>query len=184
MIEHRYGTDYNITFRAITKNDIDILNDFDCGNSSINDFIRNKSLNSNKDITYIFFDTQNNTLVGFCSVCCSGISINESDGCKTYTTILPAVEIDFFAVDERYRSIPYDRDSKRYDTLSSVMFSYMIEYISDLTSTYIGATHICLYAVPKAVSFYKRCGFKEFEAYMYRDELPYVESCIPMYMPL
>lgn len=48
----------------------------------------------------------------------------------------------------------------------------------------IGAAKIVLYAVPQAISFYKRHGFKEFGDTMYGDEGYYVEGCKPMYLDL
>ncbi len=182
--EYRYGSDFDITFRRITKADSDMLNDFDCGNVSINEFIREESLGTRKDVTYIFLDEERNNIIAFCSISCNGISIEAIDNEECFTTNYPAVEIDFFAVDERYRSIKFDKNSTRYNTLSNVLFSFMIKYISDITSTYIGATHICLYSVPKAKNFYKRCGFKEFEPYMNRDETPFLDGCIPMFIVL
>ena len=58
---------------------------------------------------------------------------------------------------------------------------YMIEYIKKISTEFVGATHICLYAVPKAVNFYKRCGFECFEEYMNPDEIPFLENCVPMF---
>lgn len=183
-INHKYGSDFNITFRKISEDDIDMIRDFDCGNRSINDFIREESLDSKKDVTYIFSDTENENIIAFCSICCNGISVCEDNGDKVYATNYPAIDIDFFAVDESYRSIPFDESSNRYETLSNALFSFMIKYISDIATKYVGATHICLYAVPKAKNFYKRCGFIDFEPYMNRDEAPFLEGCIPMFIVL
>ena len=55
------------------------------------------------------------------------------------------------------------------------------QHIKNITSNIVGATHICLYAVPKAKNFYKRCDFVEFESYMNRDEKNFVRGCIPMF---
>ena len=184
MIKHDFGCDYQISFRKVTGSDVSELSDFDCGNPSINDFIRNKCLDDKKDVTYLFYDTENKMIIGFCSICCNGISINATDGTNQFNTNYPAIEIDFFAIDERYRSIPFDAESKRYDTLSSALFMFMIKYITTIASEHVGATHICLYAVPKAVSFYKRCGFKPFEEYMNRDEAPFTRNCHPMFMAI
>ncbi len=187
MIEHNYGLEYSISFRKVDPNDTQILSEFKCENATIRDFAGYKSIKSKKDVTYLFVDEENKTVIAFCSICCTGISITEyeeDDENKPYNSTIPAIEIDFFAVDERYRSITLDNDSGRYDTLSNALFLYMIEQIKNIASTIVGATHICLYAVPKAKNFYKRCDFVEFYSYMNRDEKPYVKNCIPMFYVL
>lgn len=182
MIRHEYGMDYSISFHRISVADSDLLKDFHCGNPAIEQFIHEESLFAGKDVTYLFIDTENQSIIGFCSICCSGISCVEEDTeKKLFTTIIPAIEIDYFAIDEEYRSLRLDKDSNRYETLSQSLFLFMIHKIEEITHTVVGATHICLYAVPQAVSFYKRCGFCEFSPYMNRDELPFLDGCIPMF---
>ena len=39
-------------------------------------------------------------------------------------------------------------------------------------------------SVPKALNFYKRCGFLEFETYMQRDKKQYIKNCIPMFLTI
>lgn len=67
---------------------------------------------------------------------------------------------------------------------TNYLFDYMISYMSKISHEVIGAAKIVLYAVPQAVSFYKRHGFKEFGDTMYGDEGYYVEGCKPMYLDL
>jgi len=59
MTEYKYGSDYPITFRKVHPDDIEMLRDFDCGNSSINEFIREKSLDTRGKVTYVFIDSEN-----------------------------------------------------------------------------------------------------------------------------
>ena len=184
MITHNYGLEYSISFKKVDPNDSKILSEFECENTTIRNFARYQSIKSAKDVTYIFVDNENKTVIGFCSICCTGISITEfeeDDENKPYNSTIPSIEIDFFAVDERYRSIPLDENSGRYDTLSNALFVYIIDHIKKIASNIVGATHICLYAVPKAKNFYKRCDFVEFSEYMNRDEKPFIKNCIPMF---
>lgn len=184
MITHKYGIDYSISFRKVDPADSKILSEFECENGAIRDFARYHSIKSKKDVTYLFIDEENRTVIAFCSICCTGISITEyieDDLSKPYNSSIPAVEIDFFAVDERYRSIPLDETSKKHDTLSNALFLYMLNHIKNITSSVVGATHICLYAVPEAKNFYKRCDFVEFSDFMKRDEKPFIKNCIPMF---
>lgn len=179
---HDYGEEYKISFRKVDVNDADLLKEFKCEYSAIREFIRSKSLSSQEDVSYLFVDEENNCIIGFCAICCTGISITTSNRKgERYRTYLPAAEIDYFAIDENYRSLPLDKESNRYETLSNALFAYILEHIKDVSKNIIGATYICLYSVPKAVSFYKRCGFEEFEPYMNSDEKPFVRGCTPMF---
>lgn len=181
MTTHDYGIEYSISFKRVDHDDSQILEGFECENSTIRDFARYKSAKSKKDVTYIFIDNENNTVIGFCSICCTGISVTKDDEYKPYNSSYSAMRIDFFAIDERYRRIPLDKSSGKYDTLSKALFLYMIEHIRKIAKEQVGATHICLYSVQLAKNFYKRCDFVEFLDYMNRDEEPHIQNCIPMF---
>ncbi len=133
------------------------------------------NIHSKADVSYILVDDENNRIMGFCAIRCTGITITETNlhNGKEYLTSLPAVEIDYFAVDEEYRGIRYDESSSRYETLSQSFFIYILDVIKAISIENVGATHVCLYAVPRAKNFYKRCGFEEFEDYMLKDEIPF-----------
>ena len=182
MIKHEYGRDYSISFRRININDKELLTQFKCENCAIRDFIQNRSVESDKDVSYVFIDEENNRIMGFCAICCTGISVTDIDSKgKPYLTSLPSVEIDYFAVDEEYRGKKLDASSTRYQTLSQFFFFYILDHIKSISTDYVGATHVCLYAVPKAESFYKRCGLDNFAEYMNKDEIPFLEGCVPMF---
>ncbi len=179
---HEYGMEYSITFKRIAESDRELFSEFRCENQSISTFLKKESLSTKKDVTYLFIDEENNRIIGFCSLCCHGISITRErkDG-TPYNTSLPSVEIDFFAIDEDYRKIPLDKNSGRYDTLSNALFSFVLNRIKNIAEKTVGATHICLYSVPRAENFYKRCGFVPFETFMNPDEKPFIKGCTPMF---
>ena len=181
MADNKYGLDYEFEFRTVRYEDRDALKRFVCEEGAIADFIHNESLDSERDITYLFIDKENGNVICYCSICCNGITVLMDSGTGEYNTNIPAIEIDFFAIDERYRGIKFDAESGRYDTLSRVFFFYMIEKIKEISGSVVGAEAVCLYAVPQAVSFYKRCGFSEFEQFMVQDTKPFIEGCIPMF---
>lgn len=182
MRKYNYGSDYAMSFHRVNKNDFDLLSKFRCEYAAISDFIQKQSLECKNDVSYVFIDDENNRIMGFCAICCTGISVTATDySGNEFLSSVPAIEIDYFAVDEEYRSLKYDKDSNRYETLSKAFFLYMLEHIKNISTQYVGATHICLYAVPKAVSFYKRCGFEPFEEYMNADQQPFLEGCTPMF---
>lgn len=181
MTRHKYALDYSISFHKVNPDDQSLLDQFRCEYKAICDFIQNHSIDSQKDVSYIFVDDENQRIIAFCAICCTGISTTAYESGVEYTTSIPAVEIDYFAVDEEYRSLLLDAESSRYETLSRALFLYMQDVIRSISEEHVGATHICLYAVPKAVSFYKRCGFTEFNEYMNGDEVPFLEGCVPMF---
>ena len=182
MVRRNYGCDYSMSFHRVNTKDTDLLSKFKCEYPAISDFIQNQSVESKEDVSYVFVDDDSNTIMSFCAIRCTGISVTNTDNKgQKYLTSIPSVEIDYFAVDEEYRSLRWDETSNKYETLSKGFFLYMLDYITRISSEFVGATHICLYAVPKAVSFYKRCGFECFEEYMNPDEVPFLEDCVPMF---
>lgn len=182
MTKHNYGCDYSMSFHKVNTDDSDLLSKFKCEYPAISSFIQEQSIKSKKDVSYIFVDNENNRIMGFCAIRCTGISVSDVDKSgNEFLTSIPAVEIDYFAIDEEYRSLKLEESSNRYETLSRAFFLYMLEHIREISIEHIGATHVCLYAVPKAVNFYKRCGFEPFEEYMNPDEIPFLNNCIPMF---
>ena len=185
MTEYRYGVEYSIRLKKVERGDMDILSGFKCEKPAIRQFIQRGCLTSNENVSYIFVDEENNTIIGFCSIRCSGImTLKYDEEDNEYMTSLPSVEITYFAIDERYRSLRFDEDSNRYQTLSQMLFYRMLGIISEISVNNVGATHICLYSVPEAENFYKRCQFEPFKEYMKRDEKPYIKNCIPMFVVL
>ena len=182
MVKHNFGCDYSMSFHKVDKNDSELLSKFKCEYPAIRHFIQNQSVESKKDVSYIFVDDENNQIMAFFAICCTGISVTDTDSKgNPFLTSIPAIEVDYFAVDEEYRSLKLDERSNRYETLSRALFLYMLEHIKEISVENVGATHICLYAVPRAVNFYKRCGFEPFEEYMNPDEVPFLNGCIPMF---
>ena len=58
MTTHDYGIEYSISFKRVDHDDSQILEGFECENSTIRDFARYKSAKSKKDVTYIFIDNE------------------------------------------------------------------------------------------------------------------------------
>lgn len=132
-------------------------------------------------MTYLFINTEDNSIIACITIACSVI-FTDTDEKDVFSTILSAMEIKYFAVDDAYKHMPYEKDGSL--TLSYYIFSYMLEYMRELSHNKIGASKIVLYSVPQAINFYKKCNFKEFGDTMYGDEGYYVEGCMPMYYDL
>ena len=74
MIKHKYALDYSISFHKVNPEDQSLLDQFRCEYKAICDFIQNHSVNSRKDVSYIFVDDENQRIIAFCAIinkmCC------------------------------------------------------------------------------------------------------------------
>ncbi len=180
-MKYKYGNEYKISCYKVKEIDVSLLEKFKCEYTAISRFVKKECMETQEDVTYFFIDEENNRIIGVCAISCSGISTIDDLGGVSYRTSLPSVEIDYFAIDEEYRNIPYSPESTRYDTLSKALFFNMLVQIRIISKEYVGATHIQLYSVPKAVHFYERCGFEPFDGFMLRENDPHSSTCKPMY---
>ena len=185
----KFGYQIQIIRKPVSNLEPDFLNSFSCENEYISSFLKEKSQSTKRDVTYAFIDKDENKIIGFYSLCSNGIivtkeHIDKKNSRSVYRTNIPAIMIDFFAIDEYYRSIPFNEDSGRYDTLSKFLFTFVLEEIRGIASTEVGATHVCLYSVPQSKSFYKRSDFKPFDGYMQKDGDPQISGCTAMFYVL
>lgn len=179
---NKYGNDYALSFHKVGQKDAELLSKFKCEYPAICHFIQEESIDDNNCVSYIFVDDTDNVIIGFCSICCSGILVSDKDEKgEPFTTSIPSVKIEYFAVDEEYRGIKLSEDSDRYETLSKAFMIFIKNHIRIFALNTCGAAHICLYSVPMAINFYKRCGFEPFEEYMIRDGFPFLDGCTPMF---
>ena len=56
--------------------------------------------------------------------------------------------------------------------------------IYKISESVCGASHVVLYSVPEAVSFYQRNGFNKFIGDMEMPSKMFVEGCTPMFLNL
>ncbi|MCD8048094.1 MAG: hypothetical protein LUG52_00535 [Clostridia bacterium] len=176
-----YGEQIPIEVQILSVQNQKYVETFFCGNSSIDDYYRIEAAEDNTSVTYLFIDTENDRIISCITIACSAI-FTDTDRVDTFSTILSAMEIKYFAVDEAYKHIPYTKNDRM--TLSHYIFRYMLNYMNDISHDCIGASKIVLYSVPSAINFYKRNNFKEFGDTMYGDEGYYVDGCLPMYYDL
>ena len=176
------GQDIEISIRVLDENTKKYAEDFKCGNENIDYYFNKEAVDDTTSVTYLYIDNATDKLVACITLACSAIFTAEETE-EQFSTILSAMEIKYLATNEEYQHMPYYSNKSR-PSLSDLMFDYMISYMSEISHEVIGAAKIVLYAVPQAVSFYKRHGFKEFGDTMYGDEGYYVEGCKPMYLDL
>lgn len=174
-----YGKDVKNKREPLTKDNIDCVKSFNCGNEVINLYLREEALDDTKAKTFIVVDTELNKIICYYSLCCSGFIISSANK----FTIYPAVEIKMFAIDEEYQHMRYSEDVED-GNLSDMLFAEVISFIYDFTEECCGADEIILYSVPDAENFYIRNGFKRFENFMLQSTSLFTDGCIPMYMSL
>lgn len=163
----------------ITEENAFLTEKFDCGNEVINHYLKSEAKKDTQAVSFLITDEKKNAVIGYFALSCSGFIIEF----RGHPTIYPAVEIKMFAVDEAYQHIPYSDDPED-GTLSDIIFNFAISKIYDFTQKYCGADKVILYAVPKAVNFYRKNFFSEFETFMLKSESRFLDGCIPMYMNL
>lgn len=176
----KYGSEIPIKLLILSAKSRKYTKDFFCNNEAIDSYFRNEAPYDNTAVTYLFIDTDNDRVVACVTLACSAIFSTERG--EQFSTILSAMEILYFAVDEDYKHIIYKKNSKL--TLSHYLLSYMLYKMGEISHSSIGAAKIVLYSVPEAVNFYKRCNFKEFGETMYGDKGYFVDGCVPMFYDL
>lgn len=180
---YEYGKDVALDFRILDRNDKDMCKAFSCGSSHIDAFVKRQSYKQIDCITYGAIDTSNGKLVSIISLQCTGIYTKHNALSRWKDKVIPAIEIVYFATDERYQAIPYSERVDDY-SLSYQIFVYYMKEIVDISKKVIGAKKIVLYAVEDAVKFYKKSRFKDFEPYMVVDKNEKVSKCTPMFFSL
>lgn len=178
----KYGMEIPIDIQILNAENRRYVTDFACGNPAIDHYFSELAAEDPAAVTYLFLDTAQKKVMAYMTIACSGIFYFDEDNVTPeakMSTIISAMEIVFFAVDDAYKHIPFSPDSEF--TLSQFLFSYMIDRMRNISETIIGAKAVVLYSVPEAVHFYQRCSFREFGEAMYGDKGFFVEGCIPMY---
>lgn len=178
----KYGRDYSVDIQILTEANEQYVSDFHCGNPSIDLYFQMQASTDRTSVTYLFVDDESDSLIGCVTVACSAIFTKRASDYQ-YSTLLSAMEIKYLATAEQYQHIPYSSEEDT-QSLSDVIFDYMLLQMEDISHTKIGASKIVLYSVPTAVSFYEKHGFKEFGDAMYGDEGDYLEGCKPMYFDM
>lgn len=98
--------------------------------------------------------------------------------------MLPAAEINFFALDEKYQHLQFLSIKDERYTLGDKIFGDIISHLTEISTKIISFDYITLYAVNSAVSFYKRNLFSDFSEHMEPAKKRYFEGCTPMYIQL
>lgn len=165
------------------RDKVKAIDDFNCGNENIDKYLKEKcieDLEKGLGLTKVVLNNENQEVIGFYTLCTTAIIYNISN--KNH--YIPAMEIKYFAINEKYQGMVFEDEDYEGLTLSDMLFSSIIKEINDISSTSCGIHSIVLYSVPKAYNFYKKNFFEDFNKYMLRDEGKYISDCIPMFVEL
>ena len=154
---------------------------FNCGQEYIDRYFSEKMFDDDDAVPYCFWtDEKKQDLVGIASLSCSGIVIKSHE----HFNITPAVEVKIFAVDEKYQHKVFPGAEEDGDHWSDYCWYYLLDIIYGITECVCGASHVVLYSVPEAVSFYKRNHLEEFSALMTKPSNMFIGPCVPMFLNL
>ncbi|MBR6923228.1 MAG: hypothetical protein IKH50_01685 [Oscillospiraceae bacterium] len=176
-----YGQDITKETLRFTEEEKDTAQSFNCGNEVIDNYLKTKAYKDPQAVTFIVKDVNEDSLICYYSLSCSGLALDHGIGGKI--TIYPAVEIKMFAIDEKYQHTQFSEDPEE-GNLSDYLFYDVISHIFKFTDEQCGADKIVLYSVPEALNFYSRNGFSTFEDYMKPSSDWFTDGCIPMYLDL
>lgn len=180
----------DIEFCIISPNKTDKCNEFNCGQLTINTYLKNQALTdaiSGNGVTYLAINKVDNSIVAYYTIATSLIPYidgnNYGDDDEPYYDDkihgYRAVEITMFAVSTKYQDKFIEGN-----LISSLILHQAIGNIYDLATQSIGAKFIILYSVPAAIEFYKKNRFEFLNEYMIPIKHIESEDCTPMYLRL
>lgn len=177
---YQYANEIHFRFEKLDIANYVKIENFDCGNESINDFIKDKNrcLDRTLGVTYVFIDERDNRAIAFATIACSGITHSYQGNRFT----IPAIEIKYFAIVQRLHRLLYDNDDEHY-YLSDHFLCYLMNRCMDISED-IAAKYIILYSVERAKKLYSRVGFADFSEFMEPDSYRYINGCAPMFIEM
>ena len=155
------------------------LASFQSTNADLNDFLKNDSLMSQKNlITKTYLCLSNDTIIGYFSMLADTIevqAIDEGDRVVDYPyRKYPSIKIARLAIDKRFERNGFGR----YSIFAAIGLALS-------ASDIIGCRYLMVDSKPESVNFYKKHGFKIIDKYksndfprMYLDMYPIVETIL------
>lgn len=178
-ILQKYGQDFFVRKYILNVDTQKYLDDFDSGKIEIDKYFREKALNDKKSVTYMYVDTSTDVVVALATVSCASIPVFNDD---EIVDNIPAIEIKYFALNERFQHVPYVRSSPY--KLSHYVLCTLVEQLKTISTEYVGALKIVLQAMPDAVDFYSKCKFREMKSYISENVINEDDGCTPMFYNL
>ena len=168
---------YNFVINLLDDENINLLDDFSCGNDVLDEKFRKDCTYNPSFVTSLVINNSTKEIVCVYSINCASL-ILESHG-KHYPT--PAVEIKYFAMNIKYQDIKaFDEEG----CLSNIILYDLIAQIFSFTDNICGANYVFLYSTPEGEPFYRKCGFIDFPKDAWNSDSSFLEGCIPLYLKL
>lgn len=98
---HRKLMPDDFYMEVVSEDSASIFSDFSCGNTEIDKYFQNKAQGDSQKVCYAYMCKQDKSAVGFATLCCSGINIDDHN----LVQLAPAMKIDYFAVSEKYQDV-------------------------------------------------------------------------------
>ncbi len=170
---------YKIKSEVLADKHKPYVDNYDCGNKQINNYLQNQALHDIDSVTHIYINESNNEIIAFVTLTCSAIDFCSSDGLYLSKRI-SAVEMKYFATDKKYQHRGYSSVDDT-NKISDVILDDVYENTREFAFKNVGASKIILLSRPSAVSFYKRHGFKEFDDNVFFEPLNSRQNLKAMY---
>ena len=175
------GKEIQYHTEKLCAENVGLVQQFVCGNESIDKYLRVNAVEDTSVVTYLYVEDETKKVLGFASICCSGIVCKYEKTCVMH----PSIEIKYFAVSSEIQHLPFDdKPAKDRYCISDQFFCELLKRCCEISEEHIGASHITLYSVPSAHGFYKRNLMADYEKYMTKESYSFIDGCIPMFMPL
>jgi hypothetical protein len=135
---------------------------FHCGNSYIDQFIRNPiSLDNSFGKTYVYLSDKEDIMIGFYNL---GVGYVESVKNNQTYKIGGAVHINEFALDSKFHSvlISYDKDGRKIN-LSDILLNDCLDRIKNIREDTLGYAFVTLCSTEEGRSLYLRSNFEDLD---------------------
>lgn len=154
---------------------------FDCGNSDLNDFLSSDAKNYAKRLLSVTYLIENeNEIIAFFSVSNDRISIRESD-----KAVWRKIKKEFPYSKHRsdYPAVKIGRLGVNLTHQTSHIGTYILDFVKKtfITNNRTGCAFITVDALPSAIPFYQKNGFKFLKTSANSQS---TENTIPMYYDL
>lgn len=187
----RYGEEISFNFELLQVEDYADLQPFVCGNEKLDahihkEIIQNDEIVDEDGLYFVFREQQSSKIIAVVSLATSGIVFEQTN----YMHILPAIKIDVLAVDVNYQKMHYDKDSEEaalpddHYYFSDEIMGEVVRHCRAIAESKALADYIVLYADIKALRYYERNGFRNFEPFMVEENNQEINENIAMYMRL
>jgi len=142
---------------------------FDSGHAVFNEYLMR---GGGSAVIHYLFDTESDALVAYFSLIASVLQ----KGSHENLTVIPAIELEMFALDKRYQG----------SGASSLLLDLVFETIAYYSFECVGAEVILLYSVPvdHVICLYESKGFNKVTGTLSAFKSDFTNGCIPMYMAI